>query len=207
MSEKYNKLMENLKVTEAMHKRILQNIKEKERKIVCGGKFFNAKTISAAACVLLVFGLFSVSGFYTTKQEEHESYSNLSNGIAEASSISELSEIVGFEVVEIKTPPFEVKDEKYLSYWGNMAEIKYTGETQYSVFRQSLASDDISGDYDNYAVQLKRSINGADVLLKGNSENSFVSASWKDNDIFFYIRFSEPLTLEVYEHILSDIIA
>ena len=111
-----------------------------------------------------------------------------------------------FSLCSISKLPFEIESVKYLSYWGNLAEIKYIGETQSCIFRQSLGEEDNSGDYNKYDVIEEHNINGIDVLLKGESRDKFISACWINDGKYFYMRFSNSVTLEMYENIISNII-
>lgn len=115
--KKYNEAMEYIEVTADMRSRILKNIEnidfteEKKEQVVY---FPNIKraTMLVACLVILVVGVFNFSNqnFFSNPVDIEN------NGIVEVSSVEELSEVVGFEVIELESLPFEAPKIVYTAY-------------------------------------------------------------------------------------------
>ena len=85
---------------------------------------------------------------------------------------------------------FQVEHTIYVGYWKEVAEITYTGDGQTAVYRKETGSSDISGDYNIYNSEIQMSINGYDVILKGN-DNVYSLAIWTDGDYSYSLSFSD----------------
>lgn len=204
MTEKYSEVMNRVEVTEEMRRRILRNIQqtpldrtaEKSKK---PGPLW--KILPLAACLILVIGIFSIPAVL---QEHREPAMQAVNGIEEAASPEELSQMVGFEVKGLSNLPFEVEAVSYVSYWNETAEIEYSGEKISCTYRQSRGTADNSGDYTAYEITEKRMIGGAEVTLKGHAADEYLLAVWSQNGSSFSMAFSEEMPAEVFVKAISE---
>lgn len=151
-----------------------------------------------AACFVLVLGLI----YLPSITEQPNLRLQITNQIIPAESLQELSDMVGFEAAGISDLPFDAQTVTYTAYWNQIAETKYMGETNTCVLRQSVGTEDISGDYTSYAFEEKRTVNGVEVLLKGHASNEFLVAVWH-NDVFsFAVTFTEGVPFDAYEKVI-----
>ena len=207
MSKKYKEVMNNIVVTEEMKIRVLKNIKDtnfEKRKII--SFLFYKRFIAVTACsVLLIFGTISLKNFYTPIQNENPSeiQSGILN-ITKVSSLKELSHIVGFDVQKLKNIPFDVSEIQYVTYNGELAEVKYIGKSQNLVFHKVVGNIDPLGDFTKYSDTLKLTINDISVLLKGE-ESKYYLAVCQDEIYSYSIKSSIPLSKSEWEKILSDL--
>lgn len=204
MTGKYNEVMDRVEVTGEMRRKILRNIRqtpltgEAEKSKKTGLPW---KILSAAACLILMIGVFSVPAI---RQEHREPPVEAVNGIAEAASPEELSEMVGFEVSGLSGLPFEVQSVRYVSYWNDLAEIEYSGDMISCTYRQSKGEEDNSGDYTAYEITEKRSIGGMEVTLKGHAAGEYLLAVWSCDGTSYSVAFSEGMPAEVFTRLISE---
>lgn len=126
-----------------------------------------------------------------------------SYGIVELEDTAALSEAVGFPVEGLTSLPFEVRQVTYYSYFNDFAEIDYTGDGQSLSYRKAKGTEDISGDWNEYENEKQLTINGFDVLLKGNSEK-YSLASWTDGTYAYALSFEQEVTEEEITAIISS---
>lgn len=190
--KKYDEIMNKIEVDDGMRKRILSYVEnlnletERAEKSGSGSKIcrFRGRTMrnitAAAACIAILlvctFAWPKLAG--PGEQGTGESVS-IANGMLEVNSIDELSAAVNFPVNEVTGLPFSIENEVYTSYWGEMAQIEYTGEGETAVFRKGTGTDDVSGDYNVYSNVKEITAGSNTVTLKGNTER-FTLASWTD---------------------------
>ena len=122
--------------------------------------------------------------------------------IVEANSIQDLSALVGFEVTEEFSLPFEVEERTYCSYWNELAEITYSGKGHSAVFRQSLGTDDCSGDYNTYHDITEIIVSGLNITLKGN-DGIYVLAIWTDGIYAYSLSLSPGAEKNVWQNSLN----
>lgn len=209
MSERYHAVMEKIEVTEAMRQRILANIGEMELSAVPRSKAsrFPAlrRLMPLAAClVLLMASVFALRQFMPGEVVEPIPSEGVmtGNGIVDVADVDALSEAVGFPVKGISALPFQADEVTYTSFWGELAQITYTGEGQTVTFRQSVGADDNSGDYTVYSETEVKEIGGLSVTLKGNGEN-YSLAVWRDGDYTYSARAEAGLTAAEWEAIFT----
>ena len=98
----------------------------------------------------------------------------------------------GFELTtpdEIKNYPQKVF-RALLSEEGNLLEVIYENAQAEEVrIRKAPGSDDISGDYNTYAEQETLTLDGKEVLLKGNDGKVYL-ATWTDADYTYAVSVS-----------------
>ena len=196
LAEVYKEAMNHIAVTTDMRSRILDNIKNLD--------FQATKTKphpspvrywAAAACfAAIIAGTMVLPNFLTSIQAEHPS--EVQHGIldrTEVSSLSELSQTVGFEVDDLKNLPFDIIETFYTAYGNEMAEVKYVGETKSLIFRKAFGSTDPSGDYTSYSDTLILDFSHGSATLKGNS-GMYCLATWLDDTYSYSIRVSTALS-------------
>lgn len=204
--KKYDEIMNKIEVDEAMRKRILsyvENLKletEKTAKRREDSKIrqFRRRTVrnitAAAACIaILLVCTFAWPKLTGPGELETKESVSIVNGIVEIKSIAELSAAVGFPVNEVEGLPFTVEKEVYTSYWGEMAQIEYTGEGGTAVFRKGTGTNDVSGDYNVYSNVKEITVGSSMVTLKGNTE-SFTLAVWTDGEYSYSLDISGGLS-------------
>lgn len=209
MSKKYKEIMDQVRVTDEMKQRILQNVKnEMETPKISRSRFLSygktSRYISAAACIaMLLVGSLTVTRFLDREampnpnesagdmiSGEGQGEAMVVNGMEVLDSAQELSQALGFSVTDITDIPFEVKNTEYTNGWNEFAQIVYQGEDSEILFRKARGTDDISGDYNTYEDVKVVSIHHAEVTLKGESEN-YSLAIWQQ-DGFTYSLSMEP---------------
>ena len=151
MKQTYKEIMDNVKVTPEMRRRVL-----------AGALTLPKMTVSAPE---------------PTPGDEmaHMAVPN----IVDCGSLQELSAAVGFEVLDLAELPFEPESISFTSYWGELAEITYEGGRQTLTLRQSAGSEDNSGDSNEYADVETRDADGLSVSLKGEG-GQYALALWTD---------------------------
>jgi hypothetical protein len=191
LDNKYDEVMEHIEVTPEMRSRILKNIEnmdfaeKKQAKIVRCPNMKRFATLAACLAVILV-GALTLPNLLNISNEPTVVGNN---DIVEVSSVEELSETVGFEVVEPRNLPFEPESVVYTAYWAEMAEIVYTSDEQTAAFRKGIGSDDVSGDYNSYELTGEISVNDINATLKGNDEN-YTLAIWTDGEFAYSLSLS-----------------
>lgn len=208
LEEAYKAIMDHISVTDAMRSRILTNIQHTDfhAKPAAVLPFPARRMAVAAACLaLLVVGAATLPTLFSPSQPGTSSgvQSGLPN-MAAASSLSELSQLVGFEVKSLTKLPFAATDTQYMSYGGAMAQVTYSGETQSLVFRQTTGSTDPSGDYTVYADTVILSLGDCSVTLKGES-GAYLLALWQDGTYSYSIHSSEAYSEAEWADLLSGV--
>ena len=118
----------------------------------------------------------------------------LPNPFKEYSSLSELSDAVGFDVFEVRALPFNLNEKTYSGTETGLAQISYNiGGDKKLLFRQSKDLDDNSGDYNEYKNSISVINNDLEITLKGNDDNKYNLAIWETNDYSFSIHTDEAL--------------
>ncbi len=209
MSKRYDEVMEKIKVTDAMRRRILANIGQMDLDATPRTKparFPGLKRLAplAACLVLILAGTFALR-IWMPGETLPPTPSNgvlTVNGIVDVADANALSDAVGFPVKELTALPFRVEETTYTSLWGEVAKIAYTGEGQTAAFRQSLGDGDNSGDYTVYAETLVKEIGGLSVTLKGDGQ-VYPLAVWNDEEYAYSISTEPGLTIAEWETIIA----
>lgn len=221
MSKKYKEIMDQIQVTDAMKQRILWNaekkMKEKSRTVrylpaaacimmlIVGGltmpqlldrgnkRLPDQAETEAEVVPGETMEAFAESGTFGEQEElGGQTGALVGNGMVEMTSLSELSQALGFSVPEVKNLPFEVADTVYINGWNEYAQIEYQNQsqTQTVLFRKARKTDDISGDYNFYSDVIEIIVNEVPVTLKGNG-GQYQLAVWQE-DGFSYSLSYEP---------------
>lgn len=190
MRKAYREIMDKVEVTEEMRNRILGNLAAQSQKSTSKiVKFPVWKGIaSIAACfVLLLVGGVVIRNVTTVEPDLSGEYvENPVGEIVECSSIEELSQTAGFPVEELHALPFTVQSTSYKWCWDKMAEVEYTGKKNSVEYRKAVGTEDISGDYREYAQSTKETINGVEVTIKGN-DDCYCLAVWQSEGYTFSV--------------------
>lgn len=120
------------------------------------------------------------------------------NPLEEVSSIKKLSDLVGFEVKELPNLPFAVQQVSYISISRDLAEIIYTGADQELTYRKSEGTEDNSGNYTVYKEEMKRTIAGYEVTVKGDDGRCGL-AIWTDGTYSYSIQLREGESISYEE--------
>lgn len=126
------------------------------------------------------------------------------NQIVDVADADALSQAVGFPVREASSLPFQVDEVVYTSFWNDLAQVRYTGQDRTVTFRQSLGTDDNSGDYTIYAKTVVHQMNGVDVTLKGDGQ-TWSLAVWSDGEYAYSLSAQPGLTLSELERVIAGL--
>ena len=211
MREAYKEIMDHVFVTEEMQGRILRTIhctdfpaREREKVFL---RPLHHYWVAACLAVLMI-GTAGILYFLPAKDIPGKNPSGLENGISEfreVTSAEELSEAVGFAVAELSDLPFVVIDTTYMILGGEIAEIRYSGENQSAVFRQSRGESDPSGDFTVYGDIQTENWDNCQLTLKGE-EGVYVLAVWSNENRSCSIKFSDPLPEKEWKIIWAGIV-
>lgn len=205
MSKHYEDIMSHLTVTEEMRERILDNLAtaKSSGSAKKSSLLWIRRSLPIVACLaLLLLGTWLVPRHALQDSSENQTVASV-NGIEEATSLAELSEMVGFDVEGLKELPFSVEETKYTSYWGELAQISYTGEGQILIYRKSPGSDDNSGDYTSYESEISADIHSVSVQLKG-SGNLFCLAIWNVDGYSYSVYSESGLSKQEFMDLLEN---
>ena len=206
LREAYRQLMEHVAVTEEMRLRILANVQS------ASGRARRKKRMApwirygavAACAVLLAVSALTLPRLYDPAQSPEPSGVQSLPGRTELSTARELAQAVGFDVEEVSGVPFAVTQVQYAVYDGEMAEIKYCGETQWLTLRKIAGNTDPSGDYTAYPEQRVLEWNGALVILKGR-DGVYYLAVWQNGGFSWAVKSSGGLSEADWETLLDSI--
>ena len=166
------------------------------------------KYLSLAACLaILLTGTFTLLHLFHDEPvtEPPDGLIAIPN-TTQAASAEELSELVGFDVVDIADLPFQVEETTYTSYWGELAEIRYQGDGQTATFRKSAGSENNSGDYTAYSKTDELQVGGATVTLKGDGE-TYTLAIWFNGAYAYSLKITNGMAAETWEALISSMIS
>lgn len=208
MRKAYDELMEKIEVTPEMRQRVLNRIVQEmsPASVQQANLPVRRSYLAAAACLaLLLAGGAILSLLQQPQVTPGPQPSNVLTvpNIQEASSLAELSQLVGFEVQADFALPFTVEDISYCSYWGALAQIKFAGENQSAVYRQSTGGEDNSGDFNIYSDINEIMISGLAATLKGQ-DGAYTLAIWTDGAYSYSLSLSSGVTQEVWYTILDS---
>ncbi len=209
MKKRYNEIMDKIEVTDVMRNRILQNIKQADVTATGNAKVVHfssiKKYLSVAACfAVLLIGALTVPHLLNIGQDNEPGLMEPSDNIVTVSSVEELSDAVSFSVEEVEGLPFYSKEQAYVAYWSELAQITYIGERQTAVFRKSVGSEDNSGDFNYYPTIKEMSVGTITATLKGNSD-IFTLAVWSNDNFSYSLQISDGLSAMEWESLITKI--
>jgi len=204
---KYKELIERVEVTDDMRCRILDHISREpierpERILPLAGL---RRYMAVAACFVIL-----VAGAVMIPAVLHHNPSSPDQGVLtapvllNAASAVELSEMVGFDVVDVPSLMSASDKTTYMALGKELAEIKYNSGSQTVTFRKSAKMDDNSGDYNSYSTVKVITVNMDSVTLKGNDGN-YNLAVWSKGEYSYSLHFTEMVTEEAVKQIVEEI--
>lgn len=212
LSKRYDAVMEKIEVTDAMRQRILANLDAVDLDAPAQSKVVRFPALKrlmplAACLVLLLAGLFSLRHFMPgeTIDPQPSEFVMVGNGIVDVADAAALSRAVGFSVREVSALPFQAGEVTYTSFWNDLAQVRYTGQDRTVTFRQSVGTEDNSGDYNIYTETVTQAIGGMEVTLKGDGE-TYALAVWSDGEYAYSLSAQPGLTLPEWESVIADLV-
>ena len=200
---KYDEVMEKLEVTPEMRARILQNV-ETQMAEPCKKPNRLRRFAALAACLaILLVGAMALPKLISSPAPE-ESETTIANGMVEVASKEELSEAVGFPVKSAQSLPFFPQEIFYTSYWGDMAQTDYANGSAGACLRQSVGTEDHSGDWNEYPAQQTITAAGCTVTLKGET-GSYTLAIWTEGNYSYSLSLSSGQPESVWQTIIEGV--
>ncbi|SHM06832.1 hypothetical protein SAMN02746066_00616 [Anaerosporobacter mobilis DSM 15930] len=199
---RYNKIMDNIQVTEVIHDRIMRKIDETDFTTETTNRssyYQYRRIISIAACLAII--CIGIIGGKLVFNNGENLVEQVVPDIVEYNSIVELSQNAGFEISEVKNVPFSIEKTTYTLYWGELAEITYSNDEEELVYRKAVGNEDISGNYNEYSMEKKCKIDDYEVTIKGDM-NGYTLAVWQKDSDSYSLEFSK----RVSEMVILDII-
>ena len=208
MTNRYNEIMERIQLTSEMHSRVIDRIhRENFAKRSIRHAFSYRRYMAAAAAVAVLIGAAAIYPLLHQEPQNPDGGGENDTTVSsfapvEVSSLSELSEAVGFLVPEIENLPFKVIKIVYVDTFG-MADITYTGEDNEAFFRMGEGTEDISGDYTEYQEETAMENGAYSVTLKGES-NSYKLAIWTDGTYSYCLSLQKGVSVETWKEMLAQ---
>lgn len=206
MREAYKELMEHVAVSEAMRRRILQNLQEVNtcHRVRRFRPMALRRWIAAACLTLLIAGAAVLPKVLQPASPSLPSgVQNPTSNIVEVSSFEALSEAVGFTVEEVTAPPFTVSEIRYAAFMDQMAQVSYLGDDQVLTFRKAAGTEDPSGDYNSYSDLKTLTMGDISVTLKG-SNGQFFLALWETDGYSCSLQSSNCYPEEIWLDMLQS---
>lgn len=194
---KYEEIMDRVEVTPEMRQRVLSNLEQARKP----KRPALRQLMSLAACLAIV-----LCCWYAWKPRQQTQVENPgaqgAPQIENVASLEALSQKTGVSMEELTGLPFDVEVTQYVSYWEELAEIQYFGQTDSLCYRKSHGTEDNSGDYNVYSQVKTLDVSGCAVTLKGGAEG-YSLAAWTDGTYAYSISASKPLTEETFRGLLE----
>lgn len=194
---KYEEIMDRVEVTPEMRQRVLSNLEQARKP----KRPALRQLMSLAACLAIV-----LCCWYAWKPRQQTQVENPgaqgASQIENVASLEALSQKTGVPMKELTGLPFDVEATQYVSYWEELAEIQYFGQTDSLCYRKSHGTEDNSGDYNVYSQVKTLDVSGCAVTLKGGAEG-YSLAAWTDGTYAYSISASKPLTEETFRGLLE----
>ena len=204
----YRELMEQVNLTPEARERILTNVQQADlspqpEKVVLFPRHRQTwrRWASLAAClVVVVAALFAVP--LLREQPDTAPPVQVLPPFRQVDSLDALSEAVGFPVTEVSKLPFDPVNTTYTTYDEGLAEITYTGpDSQTATYRQSLGSEDNSGDYNLYPDT--QTLPEQNATLKGQ-DGLYTLALWSDGTYTYSLNLSSGLSADAWQALLGE---
>ena len=162
------------------------------------------KCIMIMLCAALGLGSAAVSGRLQDKKQVSEEFVNMINPFTDSDSLEEAEKLAGFSVV-IPEKIQGSSNRIYRSMDQTLLEIIYEDREGIEIarVRKGTGEADISGDYNEYALEQKVSVKGKQVQLKGEN-NRFQLAVWSDNGYSYSVS-TNGLSLEKMKELVGGI--
>lgn len=156
-------------------------------------------TLTMAACA----GNGDLDGIVTVGTEPHddsmvrEETLQIPNPWRECDTLEAAAKLAGFPF----TAPESVEgfsEEDISAIENDIAQVTFRNEAASLCFRKGLGSEDISGDYNTYAVTETKNIDGKVVTCKGN-EALVYTATWTDRTYAYAVTLDTGMTAQQLE--------
>ena len=199
LADSYNEIMGRLELSDEARARILANVTERAAaQEPPKGKIIPISAVrryaAVAACLTVL--LLAVLALPKLRQGATEPPEVAVPGsITEYASAAELSAAMGFPVEELTVLPFAPKSVSYFDFYGDLAQITYSSEGADVIFRKARGSEDISGDYNQYADVREQPIGGVTVTLKGN-DGAYALALWQHDGFSYALSFDPGVSAQ-----------
>lgn len=194
---KYEEIMDRVEVTPEMRQRVLSNLEQARKP----KRPALRQLMSLAACLAIL-----LCCWYAWKPRQQTQVENPgaqgASQIENVASLEALSQKTGVPMKELTGLPFDVEATQYVSYWEELAEIQYFGQTDSLCYRKSHGTEDNSGEYNVYSQVKTLDVSGCAVTLKGGAEG-YSLAAWTDGTYAYSISASKPLTEETFRGLLE----
>ncbi len=194
---KYEEIMDRVEVTPEMRQRVLSNLEQARKP----KRPALRQLMSLAACLAIL-----LCCWYAWKPRQQTQVENPgaqgASQVENVASLEALSQKTGVPMKELTGLPFDVEATQYVSYWEELAEIQYFGQTDSLCYRKSHGTEDNSGDYNVYSQVKTLDVSGCAVTLKGGAEG-YSLAAWTDGTYAYSISASKPLTEETFRGLLE----
>ena len=213
LGEKYEEIMDRVVVTDAMRQRILRNIQNanlQPRAKVIHFPHWQRYAAAAACFSVLLIGALTVPTLLHPLQGNPAVSAPDENApvvgtqeIVECRSADELSKEVGFPVSDRTVLPFTPTSTSYISLFGKIAEINYTGaDGQSATCRKSLGTDNNSGIYDFFPSTEQLTVGRINATVKGDG-TQYTIAEWTDGTYAYSIALSSGVGIDVWHTIIQ----
>lgn len=207
MREAYKELMEHVAVSDAMRRRILQNLQDADiRHRARRSRTIVFRRWAAAACLALLIAGAAVlpKVLQLASPSLPSGVQNPTSNLIELSSLDALSDAVGFPVEEVTAPPFDVSEIRYAVYMEQLAQVTYLGDDQVLTFRKAAGTEDPSGDYTVYPDVQSMTVGSWIVELRG-TDGVYQLAVWQADGYSYSAQLSSGCTAEAWADILQSI--
>ena len=147
-----------------------------------------AGAASLAACLVLALMVGKFVG--RAPEPTNEPVVMTPYGATECASIDELSQALGFAVKAPSVLPFEPEQTAYSAMFEEFAQIDYSAGSASLCVRMASGTEDVSGDYNEYAQEETAEVGDWNVLLKGDGSGVSL-ATWTDG-VYAYSINADP---------------
>lgn len=198
----YKNALTKIYISKEMEERVMREVKTKVTELKQQRAVGRRWLLPAAmvACVVFSLGILVLPKLSKGTKEQVQ----IPNPIVETDDIRTLKESVSFplRVPTVAPEGYEVIDTSVIG--GTLAQITYSNGTNKITYRMAEGTDDISGEYNTYDKLREITVDGQNVLLKGNNDGYQV-ATWTDGTYTYSITSDSPLREEQIVQMIEGI--
>ena len=203
MSEKYKEVMDHVRLSDAARLRILDKVNASESK----NRSFQWRQWGAlAACLVVAIAGILVWHAHNPATPKQNPTVMAPSSIEEQPTLEALQAAMGFPVEDIRTLFPETAEFQFKNYFYEIAEITVQDGSQEIVFRKAAGSDDISGDYNVYAVTEKVEADGTTFTMQGNGDTVTV-VLWQKGEYTYALSLTPGMAKEDVTALCTQILA
>ncbi len=147
------------------------------------------KMIAIVLCAVMALSLNACGDDYAEVKETPNQQSNseeIPNPFIVCETIADAEKLAGFPVISLQYIPEGYSQTSIEAVENEMVQIFYENGKDQIIFRQAKGSDDISGDYNEYAERNVINVGDLQVTTRGNDGKVNV-ATWTDGDYTYAI--------------------